>query len=235
MGKRRSGLTLACIAAATLWLGGCGASEGQEREAFSTFLQTRVLDKPGIHVPKLTDEERDDFGRYAEDYAIIADFNKAMDESVSPKLTTAMRAGAITSIGDLATRLDQLREAKTGINAMAAALDQEVARADAARAKLDQPEDLKPVYDKTYARLVTEPAAAFRSIVPVMNKVLDQAIDLGEYLEKNRDAVRISGPMIETGDPAERAAINEKLQALQANQQAVQAAQSRLRSVAYGS
>ena len=231
---RRANLALTWAVVAALFLASCGGNDGQERAAFTTFLQTRILDKPGIHVPQLTDDERGRFGSYADQYAIITDFNKAMDQSVSPKLNAAMRAGSISSIGDLMTRLAQLREAKVGINAMDAALRENVARADAARAKLDQPADLKPVYDKTFDRLVTQPAVAFQSIVPVMNKVLDQAIDLSSYLEKHRASVRVSGPLIETADPAVQAVINGKLQTLQANQQAVQAAQERLRSVVYG-
>jgi hypothetical protein len=235
MGMRRANLTLVWIVIATLFLAGCGGNEGQQRAAFVSFLQTRVLDKPGIHVPQLSDEERAQFGSYADQYAIIADFNKAMDQSVSPKLSAAVRSGSITSLEDVVTQRARLETAKTGINEMGSALNDALARADAAHAKLDQPADLKEAYDKSYDRLVTQPAAAFKDIVPVMNKVLDQAIDLGRYIEEHRSSVRLSGPMIETSDPAVRAAINEKLQALQANQQAVQAAQTRMRSVAYGS
>ncbi|MBV1692502.1 DUF3053 domain-containing protein [Novosphingobium sp. G106] len=235
MSTRRAGFALTWAVAATLCLAGCVANDARQSAEFSKFLQARVLDKPGVHVPQLTDDERTSFGHYAEQYAVITDFNKAMDQSVSPKLTAAMQAGSITSIGDLSARLAQLKEAKAGINAMESALGEHVARADAAHAKLEQPADLKPVYDKTYDRLVTQPAAALKSIAPVMNKVLDQAIDLGSYIDQHRASVRISGPMIETGDPAVQSAINEKLQTLQTNQQAVQAAQSRLRSVVYGS
>lgn len=234
MGMRQANLPLVWIVIATLFLAGCGGNEAQ-RTAFVNFLQTRVLDKPGIHVPQLSDEERSQFGSYADQYAIITDFNKAMNESVSPKLSAAVRSGAITSLEDVVTQRARLETAKTGINEMNSALTEALARADAAHAKLDQPADLKGVYDKSYDRLVTQPAAAFKDIVPVMNKVLDQAIDLGRYIEEHRSSVRLSGPMIETSDPAVRSAINEKLQALQANQQAVQAAQTRMRSIAYGS
>ncbi len=234
MGKRQAGLTLVWLAFATLFLAACSANEGQERAAFISFLQTRVLDKPGIHVPQLTDEERSRLGSYADHYAVITDFNKAMDESVSPKMTAAVRAGSISSLADTMTRRDQLQAAKDGINAMGSALTGALAKADAAHAGLDQPADLKPVYDKAYARLVTEPAAAFKDIVPVMDTVLGEAIDLGRYLEEHRASVRLSGPMIETGDPAVQSAINQRLQSLQAKQQAVRAAQQRLQSIAYG-
>ena len=231
---QRASFSFVWLAIATLFLAGCGGNDGEQRAAFVGFLQTRVLDKPGIHVARLTDEERSQFGPYADDYAIITDFNKAMDESVSPKMTAAMRAGSIRSIQDLVTSRDKLQTAKAGIAAMDSALTGELARADAARTKLNQPADVKEVYDKAYDRLVTEPAAAFKDIVPVMDKVLGEAIGLGEYLDSHRSSVRLSGSMIQTDDPAARAAINDKLQSLQSHQQAVRSAQGRLQAVAFG-
>ena len=219
---------------ATFLLVGCGGNEGQQRAAFVQFLQTRILEKPGIHVPKLTDEERTQFGPYADDYAIITDFNKAMDESVSPKLSAAMQAGAIRSLSDVVSRRGDLQNARAGITEMGSALSGALSQADAARAKLDRPPDVKSAYDKVYDRLVTQPAAAFRDIVPVMDKVLGEAIELGSYIEEHRGSVRLSGPMIETSNPAIQAAINEKLQSLQSNQQAVQTAQARMQAVVYG-
>lgn len=219
---------------ASLLLAGCGGGETTQRTAFVDFLKMRVLDKPGIHVPRLTDTERSSFGQYADDYAVITDFNKTMDESVSPKLTAAVTAGSITSLEDVVTRRTQLEAAMTGIDAMSGTLGDDVAKADAARAKLDQPAEVKAVYDKAYDRLVTQPAAAFKGIVPVMNAVLGQAIDLGKYIDAHRSAVRLSGSTVETSDPAVRSAINRRLQALQSSQQAVQAAQVRMQSVVYG-
>jgi hypothetical protein len=209
---RRATMAWAAIAIVALALAGCGSSEPAERAAFVTFLQTRVIDKPGVHVPRLTDEERDRLGAYGDHYAVIAEFNKAMDDSVSPKFKAAISSGAIRSLEDVVTRRAELQSAKAGIAAMSGALDDSLARADAARAKLDQPAEVKPVYDT----------------------VLGEAIELGRYIEEHRSSVRLSGPLIETSDPAVRAAINAKLESLQAKQRAVQSAQARLRSVVYG-
>lgn len=41
-----------------LLLTGCGDKEPEQRTAFTQFLQTRIIDKPGVHAPKLTDDER---------------------------------------------------------------------------------------------------------------------------------------------------------------------------------
>ena len=232
---RRAGLTLAWIVIASLFLVACGGNEGQQRAAFVQFLQTRILDKPGLHVPKLTDEEKASFGPYADHYAVITDFNQAMDDSVSTKFQAAMQEGAIRSISDVVTGRARLETARAGFKEMGGALSTALARADAAHARLNQPPDLKATYDKAYARLVTEPAASFKDLVPLMDKVLGQAIELGQYIDEHRSSVRLSGPMVETSNPAIQSAINEKLSALQSNQEAVNAAQSRVRSIMYGS
>lgn len=221
-------------AIATLLLAGCGNSDGEQRKAFVAFLQTRILDKPGMHVPQLTADERASFGHYADDYAVITDFNKTMTESVSPKLTATMSAGSISSLQDIVTRRPQLETVKSSLGAMANVLRDDIARTDAAHAKLDQPAEVKPVYDKAYDRLVTQPAAAFQGIVPVMTDVLGQAIDLGGYIDAHRATVKVSGSTVETNDPTVRSAINDRLRSLQASQQAVQSAQTKMQSVVYG-
>ena len=229
---RRTKMSAAMLA--VLLLASCGGSDTAHRKAFVDFLKTRVLDKPGIHVPQLTDAERSSFGRYASDYAVITDFNKTMSDSVSPKLTGAVTAGSISSLEDVVSRRAQLEAAKTGIDAMGAALGDDIARADAAHAKLDQPADVKPVYDQAYDRLVTQPAVAFKGIVPVVDKVLGQAIDLGAYIGDHRSVVQLSGSMVQTADAEVRSGINQRLQALQSSQEAVQAAQARMQAVVYG-
>jgi hypothetical protein len=234
MHMQRASLTVIWVVIATLFLAACGGNEEQERAAFVEFLQTRIIDKPGIHVPKLTDEEKAAFGPYADHYAVITNFNAAMDESISPKMQAVMRDGAIRSLSDVVSAKPRLETARAGINEMNGALTQALAEADAARAALEQPEDLKPVYDKAYARLVTEPATAFRQIVPVMNDVLGKAIELGTYIEANRARVRLNGPMIETSDPKIQNAINERIESLQSHQQAVQSAQRRMMEVVQG-
>ena len=41
----------------TFLLAGCGDDEPKQRKAFIEFLQTRIVDKPGVHVPRLNDDQ----------------------------------------------------------------------------------------------------------------------------------------------------------------------------------
>ena len=42
----------------------CGNKEAEQRTAFTTLMHTRILDKNGVNVPKLTDSEKASFGDY---------------------------------------------------------------------------------------------------------------------------------------------------------------------------
>ncbi|MGQ4274330.1 DUF3053 family protein [Terrihabitans sp. B22-R8] len=218
-------LTMAFALLGALAVASCGDSDAEHRKAFAQFLQTRIVDKPGLHVPQLTEDERKSFGSYAAHYAVITDFHTAMNDSVSPKVNEAMRKGGFTSAGELVTRKGDIEIARTTINQMAAALDGSLAKADTAHAGLDQPDDLKPVYDQAYERSVTQPAATFKSIVPVLETVFTQALDLGAYLEQHKSVITISGPALQVTDPAVLKEVNAKLQQLQSSQQSVLKAQ----------
>ncbi len=233
---RRSVLPIAAVLAAelalSLALAGCGDGEADQRRAFITFLQTRILDKPGIHVPQLTDEERRAFGPYAGQYAIITTFHAVMNDSVSPQFAAVMNRGAIRSMDDLVARRDDLQQARSTLAGLSAALKGDVAQADAAHGKLDQPADLRPVFDKAYGRLVTEAAANFAAVTPAADQMFAQALDLGGYLQSHH--VALVGGTLQVRDAATQAAVNAKLQSLQASQQATQAAASRFRTFVYG-
>ncbi|MCE4224029.1 DUF3053 domain-containing protein [Methylobacterium sp. C25] len=228
--KGTLGLTLAAMTA----LAACGDPEPDQRKAFIGFLQTRIIDKPGIHVPILTADERKAFGPYAEHYAVIANFHKVMNDSVSPKFSSAVSKASIHSAADLAARRDDFKIAKTTIGEMNTALGDDLVQADAAHGKLSQPADLKPVYDKAYDRLVTSVAATFREVSPIADKVFADALDLGDYIDQHKSSLKISDATVQAADAATQKAFNAKLQALQSSQQAVNAAQTKFRELVYG-
>ena len=101
----------------------CGNKEAEQRKAFISFLQTRVLDKPGLRVPVPTAEEKASFGDYAQHYAVITDFNEGMNQSVSKPMGEVMAKGALRSVADLASRRDDLKAAKDGLNGQSSAIN----------------------------------------------------------------------------------------------------------------
>jgi len=230
-----TGRTLLAGVLALLVLAGCGPNEAAQRAAFIEFLQTRIIAKPGIHVPKLTAEEATAFGDYAKHYAVIADFNGAMDRSVSQPMQQAIAAGAPRALGEIVTRRGDVAAVATGMAAIRAALDQQLATADAAHAALKQPEDLKAVYDKAYDRDVTMPARAMTEIFPEVDDAFKAILALADFIAAHPNAVKIQGSMIEVSDASLQAPLNAMLDALRAKNEAINKAQQRLDALVSGS
>lgn len=224
---------LVLAVALPLMLAACGDKEPEQRAAFTQFLQTRIIDKPGVRVPQLTDEERKSFGDYAAQYAVITDFNAGMDASVKP-LSGILQKGAMRSLNDIVTRRDDLKTVQTGLNDMHAALKEQQAKADAARAQLKQPEDLKAVYDKAYEKTVSLPADTFRDVLPQLNATFDSSLKIADYVEAHKAQIEISGPIVKVKDAAVQAELNQLLQDLNTQAKNVQQAQTRLQAVMLG-
>ncbi|RJX77641.1 DUF3053 domain-containing protein [Pseudomonas sp. LS-2] len=216
-----------------LALAACGSSEPDQRAAFKQFLQTRIVDKPGVHVPKLTADESKSFGEYATHYAVITDFNSGMDASVKP-LGSLVQKGAVRSLGDVVSRRDDLKAVQSGLNDMATQLKAQQVKADSAHAQLKQPEDLKAVYDSAYDRTVSVPANTFLSVVPQINSTLDSSLKVADYLDAHKAQIEINGPVVKVQDPKVQAELNALLQDLNAQARTVQQAQARLQTVMLG-
>ncbi|WP_313625553.1 DUF3053 domain-containing protein [Achromobacter sp.] len=224
---------LVLIAALPLVLAACGDKEPEQRAAFTQFLQTRIVDKPGVRVPKLTDEEKKSFGDYAAQYAVITDFNAGMDASVKP-LSGIMQKGAMRSLNDIVSRRDDLKTVQAALNDMNAALKEQQAKADAAHAALKQPEDLKVVYDKAYEKTVSLPADTFRDVLPQLNATFDSSLKIADYVEAHKAQIEIAGATVKVKDAAVQAELNQLLQDLNTQAKNVQQAQTRLQAVMLG-
>jgi len=224
-------LAIALIAIALL---GCGDNEATQRKAFIEFLQNRIVAKPGIHVPKLTTDETSAFGDYAKHYAVIAEFNTALDQQVSKPLHQAVEAGAPRSLEEAVGRRKDMATILGGMTAISAALDRQLAIADGARAALKQPDDLKTVYDAAYDRDVTQPAKAFAEIFPDAAGAMKEFLEFADFVEQHRGAIRIQGSQIQVSDAALQPQLKKMIDGLSARQEGIQRAQERLRKLAYG-
>lgn len=227
-------VAVAGVALLTLVLAGCN-DEPEQRKAFIEFLQTRIIDKPGLHVPHLTADETKSFGPYADQYAIITNFNDGLDKSVAQPMAQAIDRGAIHSLDDVVTRHADFVAARDGMAQLRQAIDKQLASADTAHAALKQPDDLKPVFDKAYERDVTIPAKAFADIFPDLSQALTAIVDLGDFLEQHKDTVSINGTALQTTDRALQPRLQALVDALIAKNEAIAKAQQNLRTVLNGS
>lgn len=211
----------------------CGNDEPKQRAAFIEFLQTRIVDKPGVRVPKLTADESKAFGDYTTHYAIISDFNAGMDTAAKP-LSGLLQKGAVRSLNDMIERREDIKTARAGINDMGVQLKEQKAKADAAHAQLKQPDDLKVVYDKAYAKTVTVPTDTFLEVLPQINGTLDGSLKVADYVTAHKEQIDIKGAVVTVKDPKVQAELNTLLQEMNTQAQAVQNAQQKLQSVMQG-
>ena len=226
--------TLALLLLSTAALSACGGDDAAQRKAFVAFLQTRIVDKPGIHVPHPTADETKAWGGYAQQYAIITGFNDELSQHVTAPMNQAIARGSITSLQDLVTRRADLVEVRRGMGGIRSDLDKQFATAETAHASLKQPPDLKPVFDAAYERDVAGPAHAFQAALPVAEDAIAAAVDLGDFLVQHHDKIILQGTQVQVSDPALQRDLSARLSALNAKGQAAQSAQQRLQALVEG-
>jgi hypothetical protein len=221
------------LAPLALLLAGCD-DEPAQRKAFISFLQTRILDRPGVHIPRPTEAETKSWGPYAKHYAVITDFDTGTGQRVSRPMQEAMARGTPHSLQELVDRRADLEAVQQGMQQLRPELDRQLAAAEAARAALQFPADLKPVYDAAYERDVIVPARTVADILPSLSDALAAALSLADFLAQNRAKIRINGPLIETADPALQREVQARIAAMNGKAQQVQAAQQRLQALISG-
>ena len=199
-----------------LFLAGCGAGEPEQRAAFIAFLKARIVDKPGLHLPIPTDEERKSFGPYAAQFDLIADFNKALDAASAETMGKfADLTRSAHSIDAILARKDEIVGLGGAVDRFADALKAKLAAAEAARAALPpQPDDLKPVYAAAFERDVTGPAAAFLEASPALKSALAALVDVAAFVERHKSALTISGSTVQASDPKLVAPLNDLMKAV---------------------
>lgn len=216
-----------------LGIAGCG-SEPKERAAFIAFLQTRIVDKPGVHVPKLTPEESKSFGDYSKHFDVIGDYNTSMDAQVEQPVRAMMAKGMPRTMPDLLARRADVAALRKTSEQLRAVIASGQAAAGTRRAALKQPDDLKAVYDKAYARTVSDPGNSFKDFLVVMESMLTSAEKMADYLEAQRDKIKFNGIMAEVDDQKVLDRMNVLMKELNTRNEEVAAAQRKLVSTVSG-
>jgi hypothetical protein len=156
-----------------------------------------------------------------------------MDQAVAKPMQRAL-AAAPRTLDQLAVKRAEMAEIQSGMAAIRAALDRQLAAANAAREALKQPSDLEPVYDAAYERDVTQPAKAFAEIFPDLDAALGSIVALADYLDRHKDRISIDGGAIRLADPSLQPELEKLVDALRARQHAMQSAQRRLNELVRG-
>jgi hypothetical protein len=207
----------------TLWvmaflLTGCD-DETAERQAFIDFLQQHIVSRPGVHVMLMNAELAKSFGPYASHYQIILDFNS--DFNLAPLEKASRLKSQISDLDDLVAHRDDLRTLRQVVPDVIAIVDRKLAAADAAHAALQQPPDLKLVYDQAFDRLVTRPGTLLQKMLALLPSSLDAMIETADYVAKNAADIRVQGMGGTSQDPVVARHVKELVDQMHENDAAV--------------
>ncbi len=214
-----------------LVLTGCD-DEPAERKAFIDFLQVHIVSRPGVHLMLMNEELAKSFGPYASHYQIILDFNSGLD--LSPLEQVAHLKSQISDLNDFVAHRDELKTLLDAVPGMIALCEGKLSTANTARAALQQPPDLKEVYDKAFDRLVTRPGTLLVKMLTLLPSSLDAMIALADYVAKNDQDIRVVGMSGTSQDPVVQRHVAELVDALHANDAAADDLKSQLQALING-
>jgi|GEM_PF-1114781 len=216
--RRVAGIAALVLLASGLAFGlaACGDNEPEQRKAFMAFLQ-QMNDRPGVHVMKPTAEDEKAFGDYTKHYDVILGFNRDMGELSKQfeQQMTKITGGVNRNIEQMAAHRDDLVAVGTLIEQWQPSIEKRFAQADAERAALKQPDDLKAVYDKTFARVITAPVRAIQKSNQALAEGAKVSLQLADYINSHRDKLTVNGSQVLAKDNKTLAEVGALLKAHQ--------------------
>jgi hypothetical protein len=211
----------------------CFDNEPEQRKAFITFLQTRVIDRPGVRIPSPSADEIKSIGPYNAHFKVITAFTG------DPTLTTMaakMSSGLpnLSNIQSVIDNRDTLRKTRSEMGDLLRVMNEKYAATQKEREALKQPDDLKPVYDKAFDKTVTAPVNGFREAVPIAQAILEAAANLSDYVVSHKDTVRITGGQLQPTGARTQVDLASLVNAVTAQGRKFNEAQRKLRLVLTG-
>lgn len=165
-------------------LSGCFDKEGDQRKAFIDFLQNTAM-RSSERLPALTADQKKQFGPFVSDYAILYGYsqqvNQAMDSGLRPVVDSV---NAIRVPQDYMTQREPLRQANGSLGVLSQQLQNAKMQADAAHSALKQSDDLKPVFEQIFSKVVTSPANALQPLIPAAQIFTQQLVQVGDFISQ---------------------------------------------------
>ncbi|WP_112151300.1 DUF3053 domain-containing protein [Rahnella sp. GSA61A] len=175
-------------------LSGCGDKEPAQRKAFIDFLQSRILDKPVLAVPQLTEAQKKEFGDYTKDYAIITGFHHQMNIELDSSLVPVFAGmNGVNSVSNLLEQRDDLKKMADSSERWKEKIVLLKTQADTQHAALKQPEDLKKVYDQVYEKTIVKPSAITEQVFDLLPQVLNLIVAKADFIKSQGKNVTITG------------------------------------------
>lgn len=211
----------------------CSDNEPEQRKAFIGFLQTRVIDRPGVRIPNPSADEIKSIGPYTTHFKVITDFT---GDPALTAMADKLRSGLpnLSNIQSVIDSRDTLRKTSAEMGGLVRAMNEKYAVTQKERDALKQPDDLKAVYDKAFDKTVTAPVNGFREAVPIAQAIVEAAANLADYVVSHKDTVRITGGQLQPTNARAQAELVPLVNAVSAQGTKFNEAQRKLRTLLTG-
>ncbi len=190
----RSAFLRLLILAALLPLGACADNEPERRGAFINVLRQNVLEQSGGRIALLTEADKKAIGPYAEHFAVLADTVASDRINVTDAVNEIRRlADEMRRTTDPAGRLERLERLEAALASVRRDVETAIAEAQAKRAALKHPQDLKAVYDQAYEKLIGNRSKAAVEIFDLSADLIGAFRAVNDYVSANPDKVHYGG------------------------------------------
>lgn len=209
----------------------CGDKEPEQRKAFINYLQNTVM-RSGMHIPTLSEDQKQKFGNYAGDYAILVGFSQQLSKSVEASLTPALdQINQIRTAQDYMSKRNSLQQSVGALNLLGQQIQAAKSQADTARAALKQPDDLKAVYNQVYNKIVAARANALMPAIPITVGFVQELVQVGDFLQAQGNQVSFNDGGVQFRTQQQAAQYNTMMSNLLAKQQDLLNAQKTVQAV----
>ncbi|HDM8437292.1 DUF3053 domain-containing protein [Yersinia enterocolitica] len=209
----------------------CGDKEPEQRKAFIDYLQNTVM-RSGMKLPTLSEDQKQKFGPYVSDYAILVTFSQQLSKSVDASLSPAIaQINEIRMAQDYLNKRDALQQSAGALNLLVQQIRTAKTQADAAVAALKQPDDLKVVFNKAFDSIVTQPTNVLIPAVPVVSAFVQDLAQVGDFLQQQGTQVTFNNGGVQFQTAQQVAQYNAMMANLVAKYPAMMAAQKSVMSV----
>ncbi|CND20704.1 MULTISPECIES: DUF3053 domain-containing protein [Yersinia pseudotuberculosis complex] len=209
----------------------CGDKEPEQRKAFIDYLQNTVM-RSGMKLPTLSEDQKQKFGPYVSDYAILVTFSQQLSQSVDASLVPAIeQINQIRVAQDYLSKRDALQQSAGALNLLVQQIRTAKAQADSAQAALKLPDDLKVVFNRAFDNIVTQPANVLIPAVPVVSSFVQDLVQVGDFLQQQGTQVTFNNGGIQFQTPQQAAQYNTMMSNLVAKYPEMMAAQKRVMKV----
>lgn len=176
---------------------GCSKeNEPGERRAFMTFLSENIVARKGVSLPEISRKEEKSFGKYAGHYALLTSFQKDLAREAGKNAGELLALTAFEDLEAVSKAEGSLKKAAREADTLREIVENLKAKADKEKAKLSLPDDLAPVYNAAYDKVVSQPAAASANMFSSVRGTFTAILDLLDFIGSHSRDMEISGKNI---------------------------------------